>query len=178
MRPRVAIVGTGIAGMTAGYRLRDHADLTIFEADSRPGGHADTFDVEDPKGPLAIDTGFIVCNRENYPTFMTLLDELGVKTQPSAMSFSVRRPQTGLEWESTGLGGLFANRRNLFSPRVWLMLKDMLKFHRMGLQDQPSIDDQCSVATYLERYRLGKAFRDDYLVPFGAAVWSLSLIHI
>ena len=168
MKPRIAIVGTGIAGMTAGYRLRNHADLTLFEADSRPGGHADTFDVEDPNGPLAIDTGFIVCNPDNYPTFMALLDELGVKTQPSAMSFSVRRPQTGLEWESTGLGGLFANRRNLISPRVWLMLKDMLKFHRVGLQDQPGIDDQCSVAEYLDRHRLGKAFRDDYLVPFGA----------
>ena len=174
MKPRIAIVGTGIAGMTAGYRLRNHADLTLFEADSRPGGHADTFDVEDPNGPLAIDTGFIVCNPDNYPTFMALLDELGVKTQPSAMSFSVRRPQTGLEWESTGLGGLFANRRNLVSPRVWLMLKDMLKFHRVGLQDQPEIDDQCSVSEYLDRHRLGKAFRDDYLVPFGAAVWSCS----
>ena len=103
-------MGTGIAGMTAAYRLRDHAVLTIFEADSRPGGHADTFDVEDPKGPLAIDTGFIVCNRENYPTFMALLDELGVKTQPSSMSFSVHRRLDW--WESTGLGGLFANRRN------------------------------------------------------------------
>ena len=76
--------------MTAGYRLRNHADLTLFEADSRPGGHADTFDVKDPNGSLAIDTGFIVCNSDNYPTFMALLDELGVKTQPSAMSFSVR----------------------------------------------------------------------------------------
>ena len=72
MKPRIAIVGTGIGGMTAGYRLRNHAELTLFEADSRPGGHADTFDVEDPKGPLAIDTGFIVCNPDNYPTFMAL----------------------------------------------------------------------------------------------------------
>ena len=160
--------------MTAGYRLRDHADLTIFEADSRPGGHADTFDVEDANGQHAIDTGFIVCNSENYPTFMALLDELGVKTQPSSMSFSVRRPQTGLEWESTGLGGLFANRRNLVSLRVWMMLKDMLKFNRVGLQDQAEIDDQCSVSDYLARHRLGNAFRDDYLVPFGAAVWSCS----
>ena len=174
MKPKIAIVGTGIAGLTAAFRLRNDAELTIFEANGRPGGHADTFDVTDPLGPLAIDTGFIVCNHENYPTFMSLLDELGVETHPSAMSFSVRRPQTGLEWESTGLGGLFANRRNLLSPRVWLMLKDMIKFNRLGQRDHLKLDDKCSVGDYLRRHRLGSAFRDDYLVPFGAAVWSCS----
>ena len=174
MKPQIAIVGTGVAGLTAAFRLRNHADLTIFEADSRPGGHADTFDVQDPKGHLAIDTGFIVCNQENYPTFMALLDDLGVSTQPSSMSFSVRRPQTGLEWESSGLGGLFAKRRNIFSPRVWMMLKDMLKFHRVALHDQPTLDDRCSVSEYLQRHNLGDSFRDDYLIPFGAAVWSCS----
>ena len=85
MKPRIAIVGTGIAGMTAAHRLRNHADLTLFEADSRPGGARGYVRCEDPNGPLAIDTGFIVCNPDNYPTFMALLDELGVKTQPSAM---------------------------------------------------------------------------------------------
>lgn len=136
---KLAIVGTGIAGMTAAHVLhRDH-DLTIFEAGAYIGGHTNTVDVNLQGTTYAIDTGFIVFNDWTYPNFMALLDRLGVASQPSDMSFSVRCEETGLEYNGTSLNSLFAQRRNLLRPSFYRMIRDILRFNRESLEllDQP-----------------------------------------
>jgi predicted NAD/FAD-binding protein len=168
-RKRIAIVGTGIAGLAAAERLHRAHDVVLFEADDRIGGHTHTVDVATPGGALAIDTGFIVCNDRTYPGFTALLARLGVALQPSTMSFSVRCERTGLEYAGGSFGELFAQRRNLLRPSFWGMLRDILRFHR----DAPAFaDGDATLQDVLARGRYGRAFADHYLVPMMAAIWS------
>ena len=127
---RIAIIGAGIAGNTAGYMLHREHDITLFEASSRIGGHTHTVVVEEPGQTLQIDTGFIVFNEPNYPNFVELLRELGVPSQATTMSFSVRCMQTGLEYNGGGVNRLFSQRRNLLRPRFHRMIYDILRFGR------------------------------------------------
>jgi len=182
---KVAIVGTGVAGLVAAHRLRSRHDLTIFEADARTGGHANTVDVELDGVHHAVDTGFIVYNEANYPGFVALLDELGVATQPTTMSFGVSDPRTGLEYRGSNLGSLFAQRRNLANPRFLRLLADVVRFnraaHRLVADEQvwsgadrlsaPMVDDE-SIEAFLRRGRYSNRFVEQFLVPFGAAIWS------
>lgn len=171
---RIAVIGGGIAGLVAADRLdRDHA-VTLIEADSRPGGHTNTVEVDDPRGALAIDTGFIVFNEYNYPRFSRLLAELGIDSQPSDMSFSVRCDRSGLEWAgSHSLSTLFGQRRNLMRPRFWRMLADILRFgrqaERMLSEDG---DDGLSVRRFAAQSGYSTAFVEHYLLPLGASLWS------
>ena len=126
---RLAIIGTGVAGLTAAHKLAGRHDVTIYEADSRPGGHANTLRVSDPRGERWIDTGFIVYNDRNYPTFGRLLADLGIETQPAAMGLSIADGGGELEFAGTARG-LFAQRSNLVRPRFWRMLRDQLRFNR------------------------------------------------
>jgi predicted NAD/FAD-binding protein len=136
---KLAIVGTGIAGMTAAHLLHQGHDLTIFEAGAYIGGHTNTVEVEQQGRSYAVDTGFIVFNDWTYPNFIALLDRLGVESQPSDMSFSVRCEQTGLEYNGTSLNSLFAQRRNLLRPSFYRMIRDILRFNRDSLEllDEP-----------------------------------------
>jgi predicted NAD/FAD-binding protein len=118
----IAIIGSGIAGLTCAWRLAGHHQVTLFEAGATPGGHTATVDVSTPQGTYAIDTGFIVYNDRTYPRFMGLLSELGISGQKTQMSFSVHNPATGLEYNGHTLTSLFAQRRNLVNPAFWRLL--------------------------------------------------------
>ena len=170
---RIAIVGTGISGLVAAHHLhRDH-DITVFEADTRIGGHTNTVDVVLDGRPVAVDTGFIVYNERNYPAFSALLRELGVATQPSDMSFGVSDPGSGLEYSSRGARGVFAQPRNLLRPRFWRLLGEIARF-RHALVEPTSADrgDDESLAQLVERRHLSDTFVRQFLVPFGASLWS------
>ena len=127
---KIAIIGAGISGLTAAYRLSAAHDVTVFEANDYLGGHTNTVDVEIDGERHAIDTGFIVFNDWTYPNFIALLDELGVRSQPTSMSFSVRCDAANLEYNGSSLNGLFAQRRNLLRPSFYRMLTDILRFNR------------------------------------------------
>ena len=161
---RVAIIGSGITGLAAARALAGH-DVTIFEAAERPGGHVYTVDA----GGVAVDLGFIVHNRDNYPRFCALLDELGIATRPTTMSFSVSHD--GLEWGSESLSALFAQRRRLVDPRHWRLLGEVLALLRQ-MRTEAAADE--SLDDYLAARRVSRAVRDRFIVPLAAALWSLA----
>ena len=167
----IAIIGTGIAGLVAAHHLyRDH-NLSIFEAHDWIGGHTHTLDIALGGETYAIDTGFIVFNDWTYPQFIALLNELGVASQPTTMSFSVSCQRTGLEYNGNNLNTLFAQRRNLLRPSFYRMLLDILRFNR----EAPEFlgQDAClSLGDYLQRERYSQAFIEQYIIPMGAAIWS------
>lgn len=169
----VAVVGSGVAGLTAAYVISGSARVTLFEADDRLGGHADTHRV----GDLDIDTGFIVHNRRTYPTLLRLFDELGVPTQESDMSMSVRSDAAhggrGLEWAGAkGPGGLFPRGRNTARPRFWRMLLEIPRFHRRARRLLAGPDDQRTLAEFLDEGGFSPYFRRHFMAPLVAAVWS------
>jgi predicted NAD/FAD-binding protein len=165
---RIAIVGAGIAGNVAARHLqREGHDIALFEAGAHVGGHSHTHEIDG----LAVDTGFIVFNERTYPNFVALLNELGVASQPSSMSFSVRNESSGLEYNGTRLATLFAQRRNLVRPSFYRMLAGIVRFNREApwLLQAP---DSPTLGEYLEKNRYSREFVGDYLVPMGAAIWS------
>jgi predicted NAD/FAD-binding protein len=168
---KIAIVGSGIAGNVIARRLYREHEITLFEAAAHVGGHAHTHNIALDGERHAIDTGFIVFNDWTYPNFVALLEELGVASQPSSMSFSVRNQATGLEYNGSSVAGLFVQRRNLVRPSFLRMLRDILRFNR----EAPKLLDQAQELTlggYLAAHRYSRAFIDDYLIPMGAAIWS------
>ena len=174
---RIAIVGTGIAGLTTAHLLSRQHDLTVFEAGDWIGGHTHTVDVAVDGRSHAIDTGFIVFNDWTYPNFIRLLERLGVASQPTEMSFSVHEPSSGLEYNGNTLNSLFAQRSNLLSPRFWGMLRDILRFNREALADLAGgrLPADITLGRYLAERGYGQRFIDHYIVPMGAAIWSMSL---
>ena len=188
---KIAIVGTGVSGLVAAHRLRLDHEVVVFEADSRVGGHANTVDVTIDGVSHAVDTGFIVYNEQNYPAFSSLLSELGVASQPTTMSFSVVDRRCGLEYRSSNLNTLFAQRRNLCQPSFIRLLTEIARFNRTARllvsSDQPhrtadrspepaasgtrGREDE-SLAEFVERHHFSDAFVSQYLVPFGASIWS------
>ncbi len=169
----IAVIGTGIAGMTAAYRLSAEHDVTVYEAADRVGGHTNTVEVDDDGKPLQIDTGFIVYNEKTYPGFCALLDELGVATQPSEMSFSVRDDARRLEYCGSTLSSLFAQRSNLLSPGFIRMVMDILDFNRKSLAFVESGDDAATLGEYLTAGGWRREFVEQYVIPMGAAIWSM-----
>ena len=168
---KIAIIGSGIAGNVVAHRLhREHA-ITVFEAGDHVGGHTHTHTIESHGARYEIDTGFIVFNDWTYPNFIALLNELGVESQASAMSFSVRNEASGLEYNGTTLNSLFAQRRNLLRPSFYRMLRDIARFNR----EAPALlasTAETALGDYLAQHRYSREFIDDYLVPMGAAIWS------
>jgi predicted NAD/FAD-binding protein len=162
---RIAIVGTGIAGNVAAYKLRKSHEITVYEASSYVGGHTNTIDVEEDGRSIAIDTGFIVFNDHTYPNFIELLDEIGQESQPSMMSFSVSSGDTGLEYNGSGLNALFAQRRNILRPPFFRMIRDILRFNREAIATLPCEDSAQTVGEYLLKHGYSREFMDDYLVP-------------
>jgi len=172
----IAIIGSGIAGLTCAWRLAGHHQVTLFEAESTVGGHTATVDITTPQGAFAIDTGFIVYNDRTYPRFMGLLSELGIRGQKTEMSFSVHNPLTGLEYNGHTLTSLFAQRRNLFNPSFWQLLKETVRFNRLAKKTLAGdIDTHATLQSFLEQHHFGAFFARHYILPMGAAIWSSSL---
>ena len=169
---KVAVIGTGIAGNVAAYHLNKFHDITVYEAGSYVGGHTNTVDVDTAAGPLPVDTGFIVFNDRTYPNFIRLLDELGVDSHDSEMSFSVRKTRPSLEYNGSNLNGLFAQRRNLLRPSFLRMIRDILRFNREAPLLLSAQDTEITLGEYLRRERYSDEFTGHYLVPMGAAIWS------
>lgn len=170
---RIAVVGAGIAGLSAAWLLSRRHEVVLFEADDRLGGHSCTVEAPSPDGPVAVDTGFIVYNEPNYPNFTALLDHLGVESKAAHMSFAVSMNAGGFEYSSHGARGLFAQKRNLASPRFWGMLMDLKRFHRTAAGDLAELDRSlCSLGSYLDDRKYGDGFRDLHLLPQAAAIWS------
>jgi predicted NAD/FAD-binding protein len=168
---RIAIIGTGISGNVVAHHLhRDH-EVTLFEAADHIGGHTHTHTVELDGETHQIDTGFIVFNDWTYPNFIELLTELGVESQPSSMSFSVRSERSGLEYNGTSLNTLFAQRRNLFRPSFHRMIRDILRFNRASLKLLAGGND-ITLGEHLRAHDYSRELIDDYLIPMGAAIWS------
>lgn len=171
-RVKIAIIGTGIAGNVAAARLRQHHDITVFEAASYIGGHSRTVDVFEGGRKLAIDTGFIVFNERTYPHFISLLAEIGQDSQPTAMSFSVSSEDGSLEYNGSSIDGLFAQRKNLLRPRFYRMLGDILRFNRQATLDMAADKATPALGQYLQSHGYSEEFIQHYLVPMAAAIWS------
>jgi predicted NAD/FAD-binding protein len=170
-RPKVAVIGTGISGLSAAWALQNTCDITVFEKAERIGGHTATMTVNAPEGPVPVDTGFIVFNQPNYPNLTALFEHLGVSANPTRMNFSVSISEERMEYASHGMDGLFAWRRNMASPRFFLMLKDILRFHAAS-HDLAKCNRGRSIGEYVAEERYGQAFVDYHLLPMAAAIWS------
>ena len=171
---RIAIVGTGVAGLTCAHLLGRRHQVTVFEADRRPGGHAHTVRVDLPDETHEVDTGFLVYNERNYPGLVRLFSELGVETKASDMSFSVSDDGTGIEWKGTSLSTLFAQRRNAARPDFLRMLVDVVRFNRKARQllTDPEEDLSLSLRDLLRQGRWSEPFVEWYLIPMGSSIWS------
>ena len=173
-RPTVAVVGSGVAGLTAAYLLQRRFDVQLFEADNRLGGHAHTHDVAMTNGQITgLDSAFLVHNDRTYPNLLRLFGELGVATQDSEMSMSVRCDGCGLEYAgSRGLGGLFAQRSNAVRPTYLTMLAQVKYFHRRARAVLRSGDDQLTLQEFLTAGHFTRYFTNHFMLPLVSAVWS------
>jgi predicted NAD/FAD-binding protein len=169
---RIAVVGSGIAGMASAWLLSRKHHVTLFEANNYFGGHTHTHDVEQQGRRYQIDSGFIVHNPIHYPLLTRMFGEINVPSQPTTMSFSVHSEATGLEYNAATLATLFCQRRNLWSPRFIGMVRDLLRFYREAPALLLSSDSDPTLGDYLSEHRYGAAFRDEHLVPMASALWS------
>ena len=169
---KIAIIGSGISGLTAAWLLHQQHDITVFESNDYVGGHAHTVDVELDGERHAVDTGFIVYNDRTYPNFIELLSRLKVDSQPTSMSFSVRCDRTGIEYNGTSLNTMFIQRRNLLRPRFLRMIRDIIRFNREAITLLQSEQETQTVEEFLRERGYGPAFGEQYLIPMGAAIWS------
>lgn len=171
---RIAIVGAGVSGLVVAHLLHADHEITLFEAGDYAGGHVCTVDVESGGRTYAVDTGFIVHNRERYPAFCRLLDQLGVETIPTRMSFSVRDERSGAEYSASSLGALFAQPSRALSLGHWRLLRDLRRFSRdaAALLDEPAHDPEPLLGEWLEAQGYGDELIERFAVPIGAAIWS------
>jgi predicted NAD/FAD-binding protein len=168
---KIAIIGSGVSGLVCAHLLSPRHDVVLFEAEARVGGHVHTVDVQEPGGPVAVDTGFIVFNRNTYPSFVRLLERLGVDAQESDMSFSARSDRRDLEYGGASLSALYAQRRNVLSPRFHRMVLDVLRFYRESralLDSGPEVE----LFAWLRERGYSEAFIEDHILPMVGAVWS------
>lgn len=178
MRKKIAVIGSGISGLTVAHLLAPKHDVTLFEKNARLGGHTHTVDVEVSSGNYAVDTGFIVFNDRNYPNFQKLIHKLGIAYQKSTMSFGVRVEEKDLEYNGTSLNALFCQRRNLVNPSFYRMIFDILRFNREAtkhyLERKDDQDDSLTLEAYLKANGYSEEFTETYIMPMGAAIWSCS----
>mgnify|MGYP000300723688 CR=1 FL=1 len=176
-KPKIAIIGTGISGLTCAYLLQNKADIQVFEANDYIGGHTATKAIELDGKVHHIDTGFIVYNDWTYPNFIKLMTQLGVSTQATEMSFSVKNTSSKLEYNGNNLNSLFAQRRNLASPSFYRMLLDIVKFNK-ACKDfiaQDRCADNQTLNDFITALKLSEQFKQNYILPMCAAIWSTSL---
>jgi predicted NAD/FAD-binding protein len=174
---KIAIIGSGISGLTCGYLLHQDHQITLFEANDYIGGHTHTVDVMRHGHTWPVDTGFIVFNDRTYPLFLTLLKQLNIPPQPTEMSFSVRNLLTGLEYNGHDLNTLFAQRSNLFRPSFYRLISEILHFNRLTKTDlaNSTISQEQTLGEYLSQHHFSDDFCEHYILPMGAAIWSASL---
>ena len=171
---KIAIIGSGISGLASAYYLSKSHEVTVFEADSRIGGHTATVDVKLGTRRYAIDTGFIVFNDWTYPNFIALMDELGVASKPTTMGFSVHDEGSGLEYSGSSINTLFAQRSNLMSWSFITMVRDILRFNKESIADLEAgrLQEGETLGNYLDRNGYSETFKRQYLVAMGSAIWS------
>lgn len=182
MSKRIAIIGTGISGMTCGYMLHKEHDIVVYEANDYIGGHTATVDVEKDGKDYAIDTGFIVYNDWTYPNFIKLLEQLGVQGQPTEMSFSVKNIAENLEYNGNTINSLFAQRRNILRPKFHRIVKDILRFNKMCkalYANKTSLEiGDLTLGEFLAKHHFSEDFSHNYILPMCAAIWSATLEDI
>lgn len=172
-RNRIAVIGSGIAGLAAAWHLSQQFDVTLYEADARIGGHSNTVDIDMDGKPIAVDTGFIVFNEKNYPNLVALFDHLGVKSEASNMSFAASVDDGAFEYESSGIMSVLGKPGNAISPRFWRMLSDIVRFYREAPEMLTSaLGDRLTLGGYLDEHGFSDAFVKDHILPMGAAIWS------
>ncbi|UAB69297.1 NAD(P)/FAD-dependent oxidoreductase [Vibrio sp. SCSIO 43132] len=173
---KIAIIGSGISGLTCGYYLHQEHDVTIFEANDYIGGHTATIDVERKGRTYAVDTGFIVYNDRTYPNFISMMNEIGVTGTPTQMSFSVSNQSNGLEYNGHTLSTLFAQKRNFLNPKFYHFIYEILRFNKLA---KKAVDEndwvEQTLGDFLQQNRFSHYFTDNYILPMGAAIWSSTL---
>lgn len=169
---KIAIVGSGISGLTCAYLLNREHDITVFEKNDYVGGHTHTHDIEYDGEKLSVDSGFIVYNEWTYPNFIKLLDQLGVERQLTRMGFSVKSEKNNLEYAGHSLNGLFAQRSNFFRPSFMRILFSMRRFNAEARDDLGTLDPQITLGQYLTSNNYPREFIQHYIIPIGAAIWS------
>ncbi len=176
-KQNIAIIGSGIAGLTAGYLLSKKHNVTLFEANDYLGGHTHTRDVEMGGNTYSVNTGFIVFNDWTYPNFIELMSQLDVKSEASDMSFSVRCENTGLEYNGTSLNSLFAQRLNIANPKFLRMVYDIIRFNKQTVEalKNDTVTDEQTLGEFVKENGYSEGFVNYYIVPMGAAIWSASV---
>jgi len=176
-KQKIAVIGAGISGLLSAYLLSREHDVTLFEANEYLGGHTHTKSVQSGGKTYPVNTGFIVYNDWTYPNFIKLMTQLGVASEASEMSFSVRDENTGLEYNGTSLNSLFAQRSNILKPTFWLMIKDILRFNKQTVEmvENDTISDAQSLGEFVKEHGYSDRFVNHYIVPMGAAIWSASV---
>ncbi|WP_050932659.1 NAD(P)/FAD-dependent oxidoreductase, partial [Vibrio harveyi] len=175
-RKKIAIVGTGISGLTCGYYLHKEHDVTLFEANDYVGGHTATVDVSLDGKEYAIDTGFIVYNDRTYPNFIEMMDEIGVEGIPTQMSFSVRNDGNGLEYNGHTVSTLFAQKRNWANPKFYRFIFEILRFNKLAKSfANEQLTNNQTLGAFLDEHKFSAFFTDNYILPMGAAIWSSTL---
>ena len=169
---RIAVIGTGISGMTSAYLISEDHEVVVFEANDYVGGHTNTVDVSFNGDQYAVDTGFIVFNEKTYPNFVKLMNRLGVEWQNSLMSFSVQCEKSGLEFSPSSLNSLFMQRRNLLRPSFYRMLRDVMRFKKDSEALLESDDYDLTLLAFLTEKNYSQAFIEHFIIPMGEAVWS------
>ena len=169
---KIAIVGSGISGLYAAHYLSKQHQVTLYEAHSTLGGHTDTHSIVMKDQTFNVDTGFIVFNEHNYHYFCRFLNDLGVASQPSIMTFSVADVLSGVEYNATTLDKLFCQRQNLFRPKFYRMVRDILRFYREAPTLLNSSDDELTLGDYLDQQHYSQTFIDDHILPMASALWS------
>ncbi|WP_052879386.1 NAD(P)/FAD-dependent oxidoreductase [Vibrio coralliirubri] len=174
---KIAIIGSGISGLTCAHILDKHHDVTVFEKNDYVGGHTATVDIEHQGSAFSIDTGFIVFNDRTYPNFNQLLEQLGVERQPTEMSFSVHNTTTKFEYNGHSINSLFAQRSNIFKPQFWSLVSDILKFNKLckAQFESNEFTPDVTLGSFLQDNQFSDFFSQHYILPMGAAIWSTSL---
>ncbi|MDZ7627073.1 MAG: FAD-dependent oxidoreductase [Parvularculaceae bacterium] len=178
-RMRIAVVGSGISGLSAAWLLSGAHEVVVYEKDRRLGGHANTVEVDTPAGPVGVDAGFIVFNKPNYPNLTALFEHLGVGIEETNMSFAASIDSGRIEYSGQGLSSVFANRASIFSISHWSMISDIMRFNREAKAAlDEGLDEDMTLGAFVVRQRYSKAFVDRFLAPMAAAIWSTPSLDI
>lgn len=169
---KIAVIGGGVSGLVSAFCLQNHHEVTVFEKEDWVGGHTHTIPVDTDNGPLWIDTGFIVCNNKNYTNFLQFIDYLNVEKQETTMSFSVSSEKRNLEYNGTNINKLFSQRKNIFKPKFWKLISEILRFNQISQSMIYSDDNHISFQEYIEKHDFSKDFCECYLYPMLGAIWS------
>jgi predicted NAD/FAD-binding protein len=172
-KKRIAVIGSGISGLSAAWLLSKSCEIDLYEQEGRAGGHSHTFDVPVNGKPVPVDTGFIVYNERNYPNLIALFAHLSVATKSSNMSFAASMENGSYEYAGGGFSQMFAQKRNLLRPRMWKLIRDLLRLHKLGTE---LVNDQSlsevSLGEFLDGHKFSAAFQNDHILPMCAAIWS------